>query len=61
MSERPSPAIRLVIEIQDSCDPIEGALIEPAEHAAPFRGWLALTSLIEKVRGPRELVENAPV
>jgi hypothetical protein len=44
------PPIRLVIELDQTDDPIEGRLIEPASHAARFRGWLALTALIENVR-----------
>jgi hypothetical protein len=42
--------IRIVIELNESSDPIEGSLIEPSTHAAPFRGWLALSTMIESVR-----------
>jgi hypothetical protein len=58
--ERPPPPIRIVIELSASRDPIEGAVIEPSKQAAPFRGWLALTSLIEAARNSREPAENTP-
>jgi hypothetical protein len=43
-------SVRLVIELSDGSDPIEGTLIEPSSHAGSFRGWLALTALIESTR-----------
>jgi hypothetical protein len=42
--------IKVVIDFRDEEDPIEGQLIEPASDAAHFRGWLALTALIERAR-----------
>lgn len=42
--------IRVVIELDDSLEPIQGALVEPAERPVAFRGWLAFTALIESVR-----------
>jgi hypothetical protein len=56
----PQAAITLVIELHGSEDPIEGKLVEPALHAAQFRGWLALTSLIETVRRPTDSVGDEP-
>jgi hypothetical protein len=53
MTDPDAPAIMLVIELYGRDDPIEGALIEPAIHASPFRGWLALTALIDAARGSR--------
>jgi hypothetical protein len=44
------PAIRIVIDLDADTDPIEGTLIEPERHASAFRGWLALTALLETVR-----------
>jgi hypothetical protein len=46
--------IRLVIELTGDQDPIEGELIKPEPHASHFRGWLALTALIETVRKRHE-------
>jgi hypothetical protein len=43
-------SVRLVIELSNAGDPIEGTLIEPSSHAGRFRGWLALTALIESTR-----------
>jgi hypothetical protein len=56
----PEAPITLIIELHGSEDPIEGELIEPALHAAVFRGWLALTSLIETVRSHPEATGDAP-
>jgi len=56
MTEPHAPATKLVIELYGRDDPIEGALIEPATHASPFRGWLALTALIDAARGNRALL-----
>jgi hypothetical protein len=42
--------IRVVIDFRDENDPIAGQLIEPGSDAAHFRGWLALTALIERAR-----------
>jgi hypothetical protein len=47
-----SGSIRLVLQLDGEEEPIEGELIEPARHATRFRGWLALTALIDAVRGP---------
>ena len=44
--------IRLVIDLDGEGDPIAGRLVEPSDHASSFRGWLALTALIEAVRNP---------
>ncbi len=55
MDDDPAQAatIRLVIELRPNDDPIQGRLIEPADCATGFRGWLALAALIEstKARG----------
>ncbi len=45
-----SVTIRIVIELDGHEDPIEGRLIEPEPQASEFRGWLALTTLIENIR-----------
>jgi hypothetical protein len=50
MQNRQDRPIRLVIEVEGSADPIEGTLTEPATHASRFRGWLALSALIEAAR-----------
>jgi hypothetical protein len=42
-----------VIDFRDGEDPIEDQLIEPGSDAAHFRGWLALTALIERPRPSR--------
>jgi hypothetical protein len=41
---------RLVIDLDDDREPIQGRLVEPRHHATAFRGWLALASLIEATR-----------
>jgi hypothetical protein len=51
VSTHRSGSIRLVIELDGDDGPIEGELVEPAGHASSFRGWLALTALIEAARG----------
>jgi hypothetical protein len=48
--EQNSEAIQLVLALRLATEPIEGELIEPSALAGPFRGWLALASLIEAAR-----------
>ncbi len=61
MHARHSPtAIRIVIDLDANTDPIEGALIEPERHASVFRGWLALTALLETVRNNGQRTDEPP-
>jgi hypothetical protein len=52
MERSRATAVRLVIELYENHEPIEGVLIDPQMHTSPFRGWLALTTLIDAARGP---------
>ena len=60
MAEPRDVAVRLVIELYGMDEPIQGALIEPELHASPFRGWLALTALIDAARDTGAAHENSP-
>jgi hypothetical protein len=42
--------IRLMLELEPDHEPIQGKLTEPDAQPTPFRGWLALTALIEAAR-----------
>jgi hypothetical protein len=50
LMSQPEEKVRLVIELHGSADPIEGELIEPADQATRFSGWLSLAALIETCR-----------
>ena len=39
-----------MLELEPDHEPIQGKLIEPDAQPTPFRGWLALTALIESAR-----------
>lgn len=52
LQRREQTLIRIVIDLDGEGDPIEGRLVEPRDHASSFRGWLALTALIEAIRTP---------
>ena len=60
MDSHSPTAIRIVIDLDARTDPIEGTLIEPERHASVFRGWLALTALLETVRIDRPCTDKPP-
>jgi hypothetical protein len=58
LQQREHAPIRIVIDVDAESDPIEGRLLEPGHHASSFRGWLALTTLIEAIRTPTSLGDD---
>jgi hypothetical protein len=48
-AEKPPLLIQIVLDVGPD-EPIQGTLRTAYAHSVPFRGWLALTALIEAAR-----------